>query len=422
MLPTSTSDRNDRIDNPEVLYECFGNGIREVATKSIYRDEDVDGIIKFSLNSFELHKAVLNFVHTQACGDDFRDDAEFQRLYFQFIVKMDSHIQSYFYHDDPSLAAQNFNYTLDFSLDVGATVLGLKKINADTGWPLRLKKGLAPNGKKLTSSVTNTKRVSFQLAFLILFIIRMYQIVPERLLSTIYSDTTTFLDDYYEFKNFASRSSVDMSLLPPSRLKPRSKMEHFDDGDKIKELSYLIGFGNIFCVIKQENLDSKLYKDFILDFATRVVEGNTSCIVRHWTGSGQTAATDRRELLYRVECERPKVVKNTKSTSPTLETEQSCGALSGNKRKFAEDDKMSSVSTTVKPSAPYLLGNLNTKKNIKLIESKVESIIGSEFKYPTQPKVNTDNISDVDADLLLEIFNPEFPIFGVIDSNYTFTI
>ena len=89
ILPTSTSDRNDRIDNPEVLYECFGNGIREVATKSIYRDEDVDGIIKFSLNSFELHKAVLNFVHTQACGDDFRDDAEFQRLYFQFIVKMD---------------------------------------------------------------------------------------------------------------------------------------------------------------------------------------------------------------------------------------------------------------------------------------------------------------------------------------------
>jgi len=199
-------------------------------------------------------------------------------------------------------------------------------------------------------------------------------------------------------------------------------MEHFDDGDKIKELSYLIGFGNIFCVIKQENLDSKLYKDFILDFATRVVEGNTSCIVRHWTGSGQTAATDRRELLYRVECERPKVVKNTKSTSPTLETEQSCGALSGNKRKFAEDDKMASVSTTVKPSAPYLLGNLNTKKNIQLIESKVESIIGSEFKYPTQPTVNTDNISYVDADLLLEIFNPEFPIFGVIDSNYTFTI
>ena len=43
-----------------------------------------------------------------------------------------SHIQSYFYHDDPSLAAQNFNYTLDFSLDVGATVLGLKKINAGT--------------------------------------------------------------------------------------------------------------------------------------------------------------------------------------------------------------------------------------------------------------------------------------------------
>jgi hypothetical protein len=41
-------------------------------------------------------------------------------------------------------------------------------------------------------------------------------------------------------------------------------MEHFDDGDKIKELSYLIGFGNIFCVIKQENLDSKLYKDFII--------------------------------------------------------------------------------------------------------------------------------------------------------------
>lgn len=203
------------------------------------------------------------------------------------------------------------------------------------------------------------------------------------------------------------------------RLKPRSKMEHFDDGDKVKELSYLIGFGNIFCVIKQENLDSKLYKDFILDFATRVVEGNTSCIVRHWTGSGQTAATDRRELLYRVECERPKVMKNTKSTSPILEMEQNCGALSGNKRKFAEDDSMASVSTTVKPSAPYLLGNLNTKKNIQLIESKVESIIGSEFKYPT---MNTDNISDVDTDLLLEIFNPEFPIFGVLDSNYTFTI
>ena len=46
----------------------------------------------------------------------------------------------------------------------------------------------------------------------------------------------------------------------------------------MKELSYLIGFANILCVVKQENLDAKLYKDFILDFVTRIVEGKLTHI------------------------------------------------------------------------------------------------------------------------------------------------
>ncbi len=46
----------------------------------------------------------------------------------------------------------------------------------------------------------------------------------------------------------------------------------------MKELSYLIGFANILCVVKQENLDTKLYKDFILDFVTRIVEGKLNNI------------------------------------------------------------------------------------------------------------------------------------------------
>ena len=92
-LVTSTSDDlQDCIENPEILYECFGNGVRDVAMKAIFKNEDVDGNIKFTLNSFELHKSLLSFVSTQACGDDFRDDIEFQQLYFQFIVKMDRYI------------------------------------------------------------------------------------------------------------------------------------------------------------------------------------------------------------------------------------------------------------------------------------------------------------------------------------------
>ena len=61
----------------------------------------------------------------------------------------------------------------------------------------------------------------------------------------------------------------------------------------------------MFRILKEENLDSKFHKDFILDFVTRLIEGNSSSIVRHWTGSGQTAATERRVLIYKIECSKP---------------------------------------------------------------------------------------------------------------------
>ncbi len=61
----------------------------------------------------------------------------------------------------------------------------------------------------------------------------------------------------------------------------------------------------MFRILKEEGLDSKFHKDFILDFVTRLIEGNSSSIVRHWTGSGQTAATERRVLIYKVECSKP---------------------------------------------------------------------------------------------------------------------
>ena len=132
--------------------------------------------------------------------------------------------------------------------------------------------------------------------------------------------------------------------------------------------------------------------------------------MRHWTGSGQTAATDRRELLYRVECERPKVIKSMKSVSQTLESEHDIMVAANiKKRKLNEDVAV------VKPSAPYLLGNLNTKKNIELIESKVEKRI-------LDLQLHHADCDDFDSDLLLDIFNPEFPIFGASDSNYRMTI
>ena len=177
----------------------------------------------------------------------------------------------------------------------------------------------------------------------------------------------------------------------------------------MKELSHLIGFANILCIVKQENLDAKLYKDFILDFVTRIVEGNTSCVVRHWTGSGQTAATDRRELLYRVECERPKVIKSIKSVNPNLEFEHESSVTATGKRKFSD------VNTKVKPSMPFLVGNLNTKRNAELIESRVERL---DRTTKNQKKA----CDEYDSDLLLDIFNPEFPIFDVADSNFTMTI
>lgn len=89
LVSSATDDSKDYIENPEILYECFGSGVRDVTMKAVCRNEGADGNIKFTLNSFELHKSLLNFVSTQACGDDFRDDIEFQQLYFQFIVKMD---------------------------------------------------------------------------------------------------------------------------------------------------------------------------------------------------------------------------------------------------------------------------------------------------------------------------------------------
>ena len=129
--------------------------------------------------------------------------------------------------------------------------------------------------------------------------------------------------------------------------------------------------------------------------------------MRHWTGSGQTAATDRRELLYRVECERPKVIKSMKSVSPNLEFEQDNNVTGSNKRKFSDVNTMAKT-----PSMPFLLGNLNTKRNIELIESRVENV-------STYQKTECE---DFDSDLLLDIFNPEFPIFDIVDSNFTMTI
>ena len=290
------------ISNPQLLLTSFGNGIRDIIEKSIEKQQNSD---VYNIKSFELHKGIFNFIKLEACGEDFREDIEFQKLFFQYIVKMDSDIISYALNRIDNNNPQNL--TLDLSLDIGASVLGLKKINADTGWPLRLKRGLAANGKKLTSSVTNTKRISFQIAFLILYIIRMYQFIPDSIVSILYTNIDAFLNIYYEFIFFIGSSNTVISdPSSNSRLKPRAKVECFTDSEKSTELFQLIGFANIFRIIKVENLDSKLYKDFILDFVTRMVEGNTSCIVRHWTGSGQTAATERRELLYRIECSKPK--------------------------------------------------------------------------------------------------------------------
>ncbi len=299
---SNSNNTTHPISNPQLLLSSFGKGIHYIVEQSLEKQLNSEVC---NIKSFELHKGIFNFLKLEGCGEDFRDDIEFQKLFFQYIVKMDSQLISYALNRKDNKNTHNF--TLDISLDVGASVLGLKKINADTGWPLRLKRGLAANGKKLTSSVTNTKRISFQIAFLMLYIIRMYQFIPDKIVSIIYSDIDSFFKVYYEFTFFIGNSNTVISdPSTNSRLKPRAKVECFTDHEKRTELSQLIGFANIFRIIKEENLDSKLHKDFILDFVTRMVEGNTSCIVRHWTGSGQTAATERRELLYRIECCKPK--------------------------------------------------------------------------------------------------------------------
>ncbi len=96
-----------------------------------------------------------------------------------------------------------------------------------------------------------------------------------------------------------------------------------------------------------------------------------------------------------------------KSVSPNLEFEVDSNVIVNNKRKFSDVNTMAKA-----PSMPFLLGNLNTKRNIELMESRVEN----EFKYQ---KTECD---DFDSDLLLDIFNPEFPIFDIVDSNFTMTI
>ena len=345
LLYASSNSNNDThpITNPQLLISSFGKGIHNIIEQSL---ENKSNSEVNSIKSFELHKGIFNFLKLEGCGEDFRDDIEFQKLFFQYIVKMDSQIISYALKRMDNINTHNF--TLDLSLDVGASVLGLNKINADTGWPLRLKRGLAANGKKLTSSVTNTKRISFQIAFLMLYIIRMYQFIPDRILSITYSDIDSFFKIYHEFKFFIGNSNTVISdPSTNSRLKPRAKVECFTDNEKRTELSQLLGFANIFRIIKEENLDSKLHKDFILDFVTRMVEGNTSCIVRHWTGSGQTAATERRELLYRIECCKPKKtlpgfrrVNDYDSNNGFYEIESGSG-----KQRLTSDDVTSQSST-----------------------------------------------------------------------------
>ena len=117
------------ISNPQQLLTSFGNGIRDIIEKSIEKQQNSD---VYNIKSFELHKGIFNFIKLEACGEDFREDIEFQKLFFQYIVKMDSDIISYALNRIDNNNPQNL--TLDLSLDIGASVLGLKKINADNNF------------------------------------------------------------------------------------------------------------------------------------------------------------------------------------------------------------------------------------------------------------------------------------------------
>jgi hypothetical protein len=84
-------------------------------------------------------------------------------------------------------------------------------------------------------------------------------------------------------------------------------------------------------------------------------------------------------------------VKNTKSTSPTLETEQSCGALSGNKRKFAEDDKIFTVNLNIFQAGLFNIGSSINKRVFDLrvsINSDFITVVSNECNVncdQTQP-------------------------------------
>ncbi len=129
---------------------------------------------------------------------------------------------------------------------------------------VRLKQVKASNGKVLKSLVVNTKRISFQISFVILYIIRMYQLQPQvlnatlsllqfvpslthprlqRVLSLVYVDNREFLRNYHEFTVYDTSNHDINPILPPSRLQLRKKIESFSDSEKDEELKALFGYG-----------------------------------------------------------------------------------------------------------------------------------------------------------------------------------
>ena len=126
------------------------------------------------------------------------------------MLRVDMDIVAYAMNIDGRNGRGVERYNLESVLNIAADLLHIKSLNAQSGWPgnvfhyylltylftylltclltlsVRLKQVKASNGKVLKSLVVNTKRISFQISFVILYIIRMYQLQPQVIKVTLF--------------------------------------------------------------------------------------------------------------------------------------------------------------------------------------------------------------------------------------------